>query len=173
MTRALIVIDIQNDYFTGGALPLAGASEVEPRICRAITAARAAAEPVILVRHDGPADGALLAQGSPGAALRPAILDAAGPAPIVAKRFADAFQDTGLDGHLRGIDELLICGMMTQNCVLMTALEARARGFETRVIGEFCAAPSEMTHRIALSAIGSKLPVSTANDLWATCAIAR
>ena len=52
MTRALIVIDVQNEYFDGGKLPLFEAAETEARIIDAITRARAAGDRVILIRHE-------------------------------------------------------------------------------------------------------------------------
>lgn len=156
MTRTLLVIDIQNDYFSGGALPLWQAEEVEARIVTAIRAARAKGARIVLVRHVSASRTGLFAAESPGSAIRSAILEAAGDAPIVTKRHADAFQDTDLMDHLAGTSELLICGMMTQNCVVFTALSHLARGFQSKVVGDLCTAPSEVVHRIALNALRSK-----------------
>jgi len=164
MTRALLVIDIQNDYFPGGTLPLHQAEEVETRVVAAIERARRAGDRVVLVRHVSPAKTGLFAEGGSGVAIRPAILSAAGDAPVVTKQVADAFQDTDLAEHLAGVDELLVCGMMTQNCVVFTAMSRDAEGFDVGVIGDLCAAPSEIVHRIALNALGSKLRVVNSDD---------
>lgn len=166
MARALIVIDIQNDYFTGGALPLFEASETEARIVRGIEQARAAGDLVILVQHLSSAATGLFAAGSAGVEIRQDILSAAADAPVVTKRVADAFQDTDLVTHLAGVDELLICGMMTQNCVVFTAMSDAAKDFKVSVIGTLCAAPSEIVHRIALNALASKLNVISATEIW-------
>ncbi|TDR92906.1 cysteine hydrolase family protein [Enterovirga rhinocerotis] len=166
MTRTLLVIDIQNEYFPGGALPLWRAEETEARIVAAIGKARASGDRIILVRHVSAAATGLFVAGSPGAALRPAISDAAGDAPIVSKAHADAFQDTDLADHLAGTSELLIFGMMTQNCVVFTALSGLANRFHVQVIGDLCTAPVEVVHRIALNALASKLRVSSADDAW-------
>ncbi|MCB1351930.1 MAG: isochorismatase family protein [Rhodobacteraceae bacterium] len=167
MARCLLVIDIQNDYFPGGALPLWQAEETEARLVAAIGAARRSGDRVILVRHVTPAGSGFLAEGSEGAEIRPAIREAAGDAPVVTKRNADAFQDTVLLDHLAGTRELLVAGMMTQNCIIFSAMSEDARPFRVRVIADLCAAPTEMVHRIALTSLGSKLTLTEAGDVWA------
>ncbi len=166
MTRTLLVIDIQQDYFPNGALPLWQAEETEVRIVSAIAQARAAGDRIVLVQHVSTAATGLFAAGGEGTAIRPDILAAAGDAPVVIKRSADAFQDTDLAPHLAGTDELLVCGMMTQNCVVFTAMSRAADEFKMRVIGDLCTAPTEIVHRIALNALGSKLQVASASDVW-------
>lgn len=166
MTRALLVIDIQADYFPGGTLPLWQAEETEARIAAAIPRAIAAGDRVILVRHVSPAPSGLFAKDGPGIAIRPAIIEAAGDAPVVTKRFADSFQETDLAVHLGGVDHLLVCGMMTQNCVVFTSLSRAADGLRVSVLGELCTAPTETVHRIALNALRSKLDLVTPDDVW-------
>ncbi|MCP9630703.1 isochorismatase family protein [Rhodopseudomonas palustris] len=167
MARALLVIDIQNDYFAGGALPLWQAEETEARLVAAIGKARAAGDRVILVQHVSTAPAGPFVAGSAGVAIRPAILAAAGGAPIVTKHVADAFQDTDLATHLNGIDELLIAGMMTQNCVVFTALSRAADRLRIKVVGDLCTAPTGVVHQVALNALGSKTAVTTAAEVWA------
>ena len=166
MSRTLLIIDIQNEYFPGGGLPLWQAVETEARIVAAIEKAQAHGDQIILVRHESAAPTGLFVAGSAGAAIRPAILSAAPRASVVTKRYADAFQDTDLKAHLTDTDELLICGMMTQNCVVFTALSRLAEELPAQVIGDLCTAPLEIVHRIALNALGSKTRVSTAEDIW-------
>ncbi|MEO9529020.1 isochorismatase family protein [Roseibium sp.] len=166
MNRALLVIDIQNDYFAGGALPLHQAEEVEARVVAAIGRAIKAGDRIVLVRHVSGAETGLFAAGGSGNAVRPSILAAAGNAPVVVKQVADAFQNTDLSRHLEGVEDLLICGMMTQNCVVFTAMSQAAEPFDVTVIGNLCAAPTEAVHKIALNALGSKLRVAGSSDIW-------
>ncbi len=166
MARTLLVIDVQNDYFPGGALPLWQAEETEARIVSAIARTRAAGDKVVLVQHVSTATQGLFAADAPGTAIRSGILAAAGNAAVVTKRNADAFQDTDLAKHLEGTGDLLVCGMMTQNCVVFTAMSRAADDFKVQVIGDLCTAPMEVVHRIALSALNSKLPVTTAEQVW-------
>lgn len=167
MRRALLVIDIQNDYFAGGVLPLFAADETAEKIIDSIHNARQAGDRVVLVQHISTASSGLFASGSAGADIRSDILEAAGGAPVVIKHVADAFQDTDLATQLEGIDQLLVCGMMTQNCVVFTAMSAQAQGYNVCVVEDLCAAPTEMVHKIALSALKSKLNVQSSATTWA------
>lgn len=166
MSRALLVIDIQNDYFAGGILPLHQAEEAEARVVAAIGHARQAGDRIVLVRHVSQAGTGLFAAGGSGNAVRPSVLAAAGKAPVVVKQVPDAFQNTDLSRHLEGVEDLLICGMMTQNCVVFTAMSQAAEPFDVTVIGDLCTAPTEAVHKIALNALGSKLRVSASADIW-------
>lgn len=166
MQRALLVIDIQNDYFAGGELELFAADETAERIKAAILDARQAGDRVVLVQHVSTAPKGMFASGSAGVAIRPDILEAADGVPVVVKHVADAFQDTDLATHLDGIDSLLVCGMMTQNCVVFTAMSAHAQGYNVSVVEDLCTAPTEVVHTIALSALKSKLNVQTSRALW-------
>ena len=166
MNRTLLVIDIQADYFPGGVFPLWQAEETEAGIVAAISKARTSGDKIVLVRHVSAASGGLFSPDGPGIAIRPAILATAGDAPVVTKQVADAFQNTDLLDHLAETKELLVCGMMTQNCVVFTAMSDFKGGLQTRVVSDLCAAPTEIVHKIALNALTSKLPVSTVTDVW-------
>lgn len=107
-----------------------------------------------------------LRRRSSGVAIRPAILEAAGDAPVVTKRYPDAFQDADLGTRLTGLEELPVCGMMTQNCVVFTSLPCAADDVRITVVGDLCAAPAEIVHQIALRALSSKTEVTTAAQAW-------
>ncbi len=161
---ALVVIDLQNDYFPGGAFPLWQPEAVLERTLAAVAAARARGVPVILVQHvadpaKGPAP--FFNQGTPGVDLHPRLLAAAPEAPVVLKRFADSFHQTDLEAVLvqRGITELWLCGMMTHNCVTHTALSKAAEKYPVSVLKDCCTTVSEMIHRIALSALTTRVAV--------------
>ncbi len=166
MTRTLLVIDVQNDYFADGALPLWQAEETEARIVAAIGAARTAGDGIVLVRHLSTAPTGPFRSDTPGIAIRPAIRDAAAGAPVVTKRFPDAFQETDLPARLDGTRTLLIAGMMTQNCVAFTALSRAAESFDVQVVGDLCTAPTELVHGIALRALASKVTLRDAGEVW-------
>jgi nicotinamidase-related amidase len=166
MTRTLVVIDIQQEYFPGGLLPLWQSEEVEARLVAAIGKARASGDGIVLVRHVSDAAAGPFVADGPGVAIRPAILAAAGEAPVVTKNVADAFQDTDLAQHLAGSDDLLIGGMMTQNCVVFTALSRAADGHRVQVLADLCTAPIEVVHAVALNALLSKTMVSSSTEIW-------
>jgi len=164
---ALVVIDLQNDYFPGGAFPLWQPEAVLERTLAAVAAARARGVPVILVQHvadpaKGPAP--FFNQGTPGVDLHPRLLAAAPEAPVVLKRFADSFHQTDLEAVLaqRGITELWLCGMMTHNCVTHTALSRAADKYEVAVLADCCTTVDQMLHAIALNALSIRVPLPTA-----------
>ena len=116
--QALIVIDLQNDYFPGGKFPLWNTDITLANNETAINKARATNIPVILVQHV--ADAAkgiapIFNAATPGVEIHPRILAAAPDGIMVTKAFADSFYHTTLEATLSrlGIGELLICGMMT------------------------------------------------------------
>ena len=163
MRTALIVIDVQNDYFADGAFPLWAADATLERIEQAIAAAQARQWPVILVQHIASAPGPFFNRDTPGVAIHPRILAAAPDAPIVIKTEADSFFATTLASTLASysLDELLICGMMTHNCVTHTALSPAASAYTVSVLGDACTTVSDILHRIALRALTLRLPVRT------------
>ncbi len=124
-TKALLVIDIQNDYFPGGKYPQWNTDHVLDNIVSAINKAHDHEIPVFLIQHI--ADPSLglapfFNADTEGAALHPHLLEVAANAPVITKHYADAFVDTSLQTELSAyptIKELLICGMMTQNCVTL------------------------------------------------------
>src|SRR5207249_2649384 len=99
MADALVVIDIQNEYFSGGAIPLPDAEGAAARAADAIAAARAAGVPIFHIRHEEPADAGYFVPGSRGAEGHPAVEPAAGEAVIV-KHHPNSFLETDLAERL-------------------------------------------------------------------------
>ncbi|MFF0576957.1 cysteine hydrolase family protein [Streptosporangium saharense] len=138
MKRALVVIDVQNEYFTG-ALPIAFPPRQESlaNIVAATEAARAHGVPVVVVRHTAPAESPLFAGGSPSWELREEI----GREPydhLVDKTLASAFAGTDLAEWLaaREIDTLAVAGYMTQNCDESTARDAAHLGLTVEFLSD-------------------------------------
>lgn len=160
-SKALLVIDVQNDYFAGGAYPLWQADQCLANILTAIGAAESAGLPVVFVQHVGSPASPFFKPGTAGCELHPAILEKARQhGRLVQKKFADAFDETTLEAMLGdlGTQELILCGMMTQNCVTHTALSGSAAKFQPiRVIAEACTSDTQMTHAIALNALSRRV----------------
>lgn len=163
---ALIVIDMQNDYFQGGAFPQWNSEATLEAVGNAIASARTRNIPVILVQHvSDPAQGIapFFNHGNEGVEIHPRIRTAAPDAPIVIKRFADSFEQTDLKAGLQGlgIDELILCGIMTQNCVTHTALSRAADDYEkVTVLTDACTSVNEMIHGIALHALSTRVTLA-------------
>lgn len=163
MSKALLLIDLQNDYFPGGAFPLWNADAVLARVEQLIARARAAGVSVVHVQHIADPAGGLAPffnKGTPGAEIHPRIRAAAPDAPVVIKAFADSFHQTELDATLARLEasELLVCGMMTQNCVTHTALSKAAEKYRVAILPDCCTTVSEMLHLIALHAVSTRVP---------------
>jgi nicotinamidase-related amidase len=90
----------------------------------------------------------------------------------VTKSHADAFFETSLEATLRelGVDELLVCGMMTQNCVTHTAISKAADKYQVTILPDCCTTVSEILHKIALNAVSTRralTPAAAAFAAWA------
>jgi nicotinamidase-related amidase len=143
MTRTLVIIDIQQDYFPGGAYPLVEPEAAARAAARLLAAFRQAHEPVIHIQHvwDAP-DAAFMRPGTPGIEIHPLVAPA-GDEPVVRKESPNAFLNTDLEARLREIspDELVIVGMMSSMCVDATVRAASDLGFAVTVAHDACAAP--------------------------------
>ncbi len=160
--KALIVIDLQNDYFLGGKFPLWNTDAVLNNIKQAIAKANEQNIPVIHVQHVADSSQGMspfFNEGTTGVAIHDEIMAAAPDAPIVVKHFADSFLQTNLAEILQelGSEELLICGMMTQNCVTHTAMSDDAKKYQVNVLADCCTTVNEMIHLIALNAMAPKI----------------
>jgi nicotinamidase-related amidase len=124
--RALIVIDVQNEYFTGQMrIAYPPVATTLPNITAAMRAAKAAGIPVVVVRHDAPQASPIFAQGSATWQLHPEV--AALPADLLlTKHQASAFEGTELREWLaaRGVDTITVAGYMTHNCCAATIYQA-------------------------------------------------
>jgi nicotinamidase-related amidase len=168
--QALIVIDLQNDYFPEGKFPLWNTDVTLANTEAAIAKARAKHIPVILVQHIADASKGIAPffnVGTSGADIHSRILIAAPGGIVVTKAFADSFHDTLLEETLSGlgIEELLICGMMTQNCVTHTAISKAAEKYSVKILTDCCTTVSQMIHLIALNAVSTRIALVEASEV--------
>lgn len=136
--RALLVIDVQNEYFTG-KLPIEHPPVATslPNITLAMDTAGTHGVPVIVVQHATPAGTPVFATGSDGWALHPDV--AARKADHhLQKSQASVFAGTDLAGWLqaRGIDTLSIVGYMTHNCDAATIYHAAHAGLKVEFLAD-------------------------------------
>src|SRR5690348_11538450 len=117
MKRALLVIDVQNEYFSG-ALPVTYPEQSLEHIMQAIDAANKAAIPVVLIQHTAPQEESkTFRKGSDAWQLHPEIA-ARKHNLLLEKHLPGSFTGTSLESWLRerGVDSLVISGYMTQMC---------------------------------------------------------
>ena len=141
MTTALLLVDVQNDYFAGGAMPLDGMDRAAARAARLLAAFRERGLPIVHVRHLSVRPGAtFFVPGTPGADIHASVAPRAGE-PVVEKNFPNAFRATDLEPRLRaaGADHLVIAGAMSHMCIDATARAAFDQGFRCTVAEDACA----------------------------------
>lgn len=137
MKRALLVIDVQNEYFTG-MLPVTYPEGSLERIVQAIGAARSKAVPVVFVQHTAPRkESKTFRKGSDSWKLHPAIAETACDH-LLEKALPGSFTGTDLEPWLRqrGIDTVVIAGYMTQMCCDTTARQAFHLGFSVEFLSD-------------------------------------
>jgi nicotinamidase-related amidase len=138
---ALLVIDIQNDYFPGGAMELEGADAAAAKAGSAMTRFRRENKPVIHVRHLSVRPGStFFLPGTRGAEIHAAVAPQAAET-IVEKNFPNSFRATNLEQTLKGlgVKNLVVAGMMTHMCVDATVRHAADLGYKITLLGDACA----------------------------------
>lgn len=152
----------QNDYFPGGKFVLANTDAALNQIERALKRATEKKIPVILVKHIAPPTSPFFAQGTPGGELHPRLLSACPDAIVVHKTHADSFYQTNLEETLCKLsaNELLICGMMTHNCVTHTAISKSAEKYAVTVLMNCSATVSDILQKIALNALSIRVKLA-------------
>ncbi len=141
MKRALILIDIQQDYFPNGKMEVAGALEAAKKAGALLAYFREKDLPVFHIQHISTRPGAtFFLPNTGGIDIHPAVA----PLPVetvIKKHFPNSFRDTALGELLtsRGIRELVICGMMSHMCVDATVRTAFDKGYLCRVAHDACA----------------------------------
>ena len=179
MSSALIVIDVQQEYFTG-AWPILHPDRdaAVERIVAAMRAARAAGIPVVVVQHRTPSGSPVFADGSPTQELHPAIA-AEHRDHLVFKTYPGSFTGTDLGEWLAGrsVDELVICGFMTHMCVDSTARQAHHADLAAVVLGDATGTldvaspdgtivPARQVHETELAVIGSAFARIVGTEDW-------
>ena len=141
---ALILIDIQNDYFAGGALTL---TDVEPAADNAyvlLDLFRSKQLPIIHIQHESlMPEPAIMLPGTQGQLIHPRLTPKEGEVSLC-KHYPNAFWETSLESILKaqGITNVIIAGMMTHMCVSTTVRAAMERGFNVTTIQDACATSS-------------------------------
>ncbi|MEK7437265.1 MAG: cysteine hydrolase family protein [Pseudomonadota bacterium] len=141
MQTALIIIDIQNDYFPGGRMELEGSPEAGLKAAKLLDAFRAKGLPLVHVQHLSNRPGAgFFLPDTEGANIHASVAPRAGET-VMQKNFPNSFRATPLLEHLRGlgIDQLVIAGMMTHMCVDATTRAAFDLGFSCSLAHDACA----------------------------------
>jgi nicotinamidase/pyrazinamidase len=173
MTRALVVVDVQNDFCEGGSLAVAGGADVAAAISAHVRAHAADYAHVVATRDHHVDPGGHFAEqpdyletwpahcvvGTDGVELHPRL--ERGPIEAVFDKGEHAAAYSGFEGRsdgvpladwlrAHGVDAVDVVGIATDHCVRATALDAVGEGFATRVLLPLTAGVSEATTDAAL-----------------------
>ena len=167
MGRALLLVDIQNDYFTGGKMELHGSAEASLRAKAALRHFREKGDPVIHIQHVSARPGAgFFVPETQGVEIHENVKPLAGET-VFQKHFPNSFRETPLLEYLkeRGIDDLVVCGMMTAVCVDSTVRAAFDYGLKCTLLSDACASrslvyqgmgiPADHVHGAFVAAMGT------------------
>jgi len=167
MKTALLLIDLQNDYFPGGSMELVGSDVAANNARRLLDRFREQGKPVIHVQHISlrPAADFFLPD-TPGVEIH-ALVAPLADEPVVEKHFPNSFRDTNLMELLRGegIKHLVICGAMSHMCIDATTRAAFDHGFSCSLAADACATrdlefagvkvPAASVHAAFMAALGA------------------
>jgi len=141
MKPALVLVDIQKDYFPNGRMEVVGAVEATQVAQRLLIFFREKNLPIVHIQHIAARAGAtFLVPNTEGINFHGSVAPFSGE-PVIKKNFPNSFRDTALQEHLasRGIKELVICGMMSHMCIDTTVRAAFDKGYQCMVAHDACA----------------------------------
>lgn len=165
MKQALLIIDVQNDYFKGGKFELYQPEEALYKIEKALTLFRNKNLPVIHVQHISKSeDAAFFAPNTNGALIHANLAPLEGEYHVI-KHAPNSFFETGLEALLKAkeITDVVICGMMTHMCVDTTTRACRDYGLNVILLEDACATrdlsyrdkvfPAETVHDVFMASL--------------------
>ena len=140
MSKALIIIDIQNDYFQGGNCELVNPVEASLKAKELLEYFRKNKMPVFYVQHINLRKGATyFLPNTRGVQIHENVKPLENEI-IIEKNFPNSFLETNLESELekQNIKELVICGMMSHMCIDSTTRAAFDLGFDCTVAHDAC-----------------------------------
>jgi nicotinamidase-related amidase len=164
---ALIIIDIQNDYFPGGNKEVFESDKAAIKARDLLTAFRKQNLNLIHIRHEATGNSTYFLPNTPGADIHWLVKPVSNETVIVKHR-PSSFFETSLAEELkkRGISHLLLCGMRTNVCVQATTLEALKLGYKVTVAVDAVAALNITEHDAGLKVIAeNKVPLIKTDQL--------
>jgi nicotinamidase-related amidase len=154
MTRALLVIDVQESFRQHPLWQAISNPRIAEDVSRLVDAVRAAEDLVIWIQHTEPGSDSVFDPASGLIRFIEPLVPAAGE-PVLTKTSINAFTTTNLQQILvsRGIGELVICGIRTEQCCETTARIASDLGYRVRFVID-ATATHPIAHRDAPAGIG-------------------
>ena len=140
MKKALIIIDMQNDYFAGGKMALVDIDEAMKNTLKLIEDAKEQKYEIFFIQHISTREGAtFFLPNSEGVKLHTRFDASVGT--VIQKHYPNSFRETSLKAKLKekGIKDLIICGAMSHMCVDTTVRAAFDLGYNVELMSDACA----------------------------------
>ena len=141
MKTGLILVDIQNDYFSGGKMELQGMEAAAANAGRLLDLFREKSWPTFHIQHISNYQGAtFFLPDTKGAEVNPVVAPLSGET-IIQKHFPNSFRETLLGDVLKKADvkQVVICGAMSHMCIDATTRAAADLGFNCVLVHDACA----------------------------------
>ncbi|GLC81334.1 cysteine hydrolase family protein [Lacrimispora brassicae] len=159
MSKALLLIDIQNDYFKGGLSELVDPLQAVDNAKKILTTFRENKLPVIHIQHINTREGAtFFLPNTVGVKIHVAV-EPLESEYIVIKHAPNSFFETNLGSILKenNIESLVVCGMMSHMCIDTTVRAAKDYGIDVTLIEDACTTKD-------LSFNGTTIPAKTVHN---------
>ncbi len=141
MSKALLLIDIQQDYFPGGEMELVGIEQASEKAAELLTWFREQKLPLIHIQHIFPTvEAPFFKPNTAGIEIHCSVQPLADEV-VITKQNVNSFQGTDLKQKLDelNVNELVICGAMSHMCIEGTARAASDLNYKCQVIHDACA----------------------------------
>jgi len=165
-TKALVIVDLQNDYYEGGRWTLYNINQASTNAQRVLADAREQGMPVIHVHHEFEIENPpFFEPGTFGAEIHKDLTPLKGEATVL-KHQVNSFQGTDLKARLDalGVADVILVGAMSHMCIDAAARAAADFGYQVTVVEDACASrdlefngevvPAPQVHAAYMSALG-------------------
>lgn len=163
--RAVLVVDLQCEYFDGGKLPLTNIKQASAKAAQVIEAARRNNDFLVHIRHEFPnPEVPFFTPGTDGVNIHESVKPE-NDEPVIVKNYPNSFLKTDLKAMLdnKGIEDVVVIGAMSHMCIEATSRAASDFGYQVTVLEDACATldlefngvkvPAQQVHAAAMAAL--------------------
>lgn len=167
MSTALILVDIQNDYFPNGRMELSNPEIASENAGKILEQFRKEGNKIFHIQHIAADEGlGFFLPNTDGVNIHGSVAPLENEE-VITKHAPNSFFQTELESKLRELDitKLVICGMMSHMCIDATVRSAVELGFECTVVEDACATleltyqeksvPAQQVHYAFMAALNS------------------
>ena len=169
MKLALIIIDVQNDYFEGGKMPLHNPLKALENIEHVLTKFRENGLPVIHIQHIGEPDDEFFQPNTNGVEIHSQLTPQSNEYHLI-KHMPSSFLGTGLEKLLKEkeINDIVVCGMMSHMCIDTTVRACQDFGLNVVLLDDACATMDlDYNDEVISAEIVHKTYMASLNDVFA------